>query len=97
MDIKVNLDESCKNCKIGLKYFKELHKRHKNHYAFLNMKSYMPIASILITPDYNCSGHLTHFHISKADKKFLEKYLARTIVMEKEAKLMSKFRLKNGK
>lgn len=78
MEIKIQIDESCKHCKDGLKYFRKLHKQNKKAYGgyILHPISRLikekrdlgekdRIKGILLTPDYNSAGHLTHFHIRK--------------------------------
>lgn len=78
MEIKIEIDESCKHCKEALEYFNELHKRNKEAYGafilhpisrFINEKRDLGeqdrIKGITLIPDYNSEGHLTHFHIKK--------------------------------
>jgi len=74
MEIKVEVNNSCKNCKNGLAYLKKLYKQNKNAYMSFTLHP-LPksdeelmkrkIKGILLIPDYNSSGHLTHFHIEK--------------------------------
>jgi hypothetical protein len=94
MEIKVNINESCKNCKRSLIYFKTLQKKHKKYYANMNMKDYTLINSICLAPDYNCSGHLTHFHIEKASKEFLKMMIKGIENSEKESKKIMEFKKK---
>jgi hypothetical protein len=89
MEIKIELSD-CKSCKEGLRYFKLLQKQHKRHYANMNMKNYTLIDGIYLSPDYNCSGHLTHFHISKADKITLKRTIEAIERQEKESKTIMK-------
>lgn len=80
--ITINIDESCKHCKEALKYFEELHKQNKKAYGsfilhpvsrFIKEKRDLGeqdrIKGLLLTPDYNSEGHLTHFHLNIEDKK----------------------------
>jgi len=72
MKIEINTDDSCKFCKEGIKHLKKLWKRNRDAYAcyilhplpktdkdFLGRK----IKGIVLTPDYNTEGHLTHWHV----------------------------------
>ena len=73
MEIKIKIDSSCKHCKAGLVYFKKLHKQNKNAYLGYKIKpnskgEQEAINGIVLTPDYNSCGHLTHFHIRKQKK-----------------------------
>lgn len=81
-EITIRIDESCKDCKNGLKYFQKLHKRNKNAYACFILH---PISRLLkekrdigeqdrirglkLIPDYNSEGYLTHFHIMEEKKQ----------------------------
>ena len=78
MEIKIQINESCKHCKEGLKYFKKLQKRNKKAYGsyilhpvsrFIKEKRDLgeqdKINGIKLTPNYNSSGYLTHFHIEE--------------------------------
>ncbi len=76
MEIKIEIDDSCKHCKIGLRYLNKLYKQNKKAYmgfiihpAPKSDKEMMEnkIPEIILTPDYNASGHLTHFHIRKQE------------------------------
>ncbi len=77
-EIKINIDDDCKHCKEGLKYLEKLQKRNKNAYmgVILNPISRFikrgrdlgeedRIKGIILRPDYNALGFLTHFHIEK--------------------------------
>lgn len=72
--IEIQIDDSCKLCKEGLKYFRKLHKQNKK--AYMNVEIHPTpksdedlmkriIWGLILTPDYNSAGHLTHFHIRK--------------------------------
>ena len=74
MEVKIEIDDSCKHCKSGLAYLKKLYRQNKNAYmGFIihptpkSDKEMMEkkIKGIVLTPDYNSEGHLTHFHIEK--------------------------------
>ncbi len=74
MEIKIEIDDSCKHCKKALVYLNKLYQRNKNAYmGFIihptpkSDKEMMDkkIKGITLTPDYNSAGHLTHFHIEK--------------------------------
>jgi len=92
MKIEIWLDKDCKLCKDGIKYFKKLHKQNKEVYMHYNIKTFSPIDSILLTPDFNSEGHLTHFHIGRLDKKTIIHLLREMEILEKEAKLLKKMR-----
>lgn len=73
MEIEINIDDNCKICKEALKYFNKLYKRNKNAYMSFIIKP-LPksdkefveskIRGLTLTPDYNASGYLTHFHLN---------------------------------
>lgn len=101
MKKEICIDERCKECKKNLIYFKELQKKHKN---YTNMKNYTFIEGILLMPNYNSCGHLTHFHIERASKKFLQNIIKRIEISEKESKKIMELkreirrrRIKRGK
>lgn len=79
MELKFNIDENCDHCKQGIAYFKSLHKQNKKAYANLNLETKKLINTIVLSPDYNCSGHLTHFHIFKGSKPAIKNLLASII------------------
>jgi len=77
MEITINIDEHCKHCKEALKYLKKLYKRNKKAYMnyilspvsrFLKEKRDIGeqdrIRSLILSPDYNSEGYLTHFHLN---------------------------------
>ena len=77
-EIKIQIDESCKHCKKGLAYLKKLYKRNKNAYGTFilhpisrlikekrDLGEQDRIKGIILRPDYNSEGHLTHFHIEE--------------------------------
>lgn len=86
MEIKINIDESCSNCKEAMKWFKELQKRHKDCYMNMDMKTFKRIDGIILIPDYNSEGYLTHFHIQRADLESLKNMVVSIEVSEKESK-----------
>jgi len=76
--ITINIDENCKLCKKGLAHLRKLNKRNKKAYgSFIlhpisrlikekrDLGEQDRIKGITLTPDYNASGYLTHFHIEK--------------------------------
>ena len=74
MEVKIEIDDSCKHCKKGLAYFKLLHKQNKNNYMGIKLLPFVKkdedlvkriITPIVLRPNYNSAGHLTHFHIEK--------------------------------
>lgn len=80
-EIKINIDDDCKFCKEGLAYLKKLYKPNKKAYGCFilhpisrlikekrDLGEQDKIKGITFTPDYNSSGHLTHFHIEKQKK-----------------------------
>lgn len=77
-EIKIQINESCKHCKKGLAYLKKLYKQNKNAYGnFIlypvsrlikekrDLGEQDRIKGIILRPDYNSEGHLTHFHIEE--------------------------------
>lgn len=81
MEIKFEVDETCKHCKKALKYLKSLYKRNKKAYGNFILHPAMRfiergrdlgdedrIPGVRLIPDYNASGYLTHFHIQKDDE-----------------------------
>lgn len=73
MEVKIQISESCKKCKEAFKYFKKLHRQNKKAYGGFIIKptpksdkEFMSnrIRGLILTPDYNSGGHLTHFHMS---------------------------------
>lgn len=82
MEIKIQINEGCKHCKEALKYFDKLHKQNKKAYAGYILHPISKfvkrgrdlgeedrIKGLLLRPDYNSLGHLTHFHIEKEGEK----------------------------
>lgn len=96
MEIKININEDCAECKKGLKYFKSLNKRHKDIYANMNMKTYKFIEGISLSPVFNSEGYLTHFHISKLNKKFAREIFEALEKNERNSKKITKLK-KGGK
>jgi len=77
-EIKIQIDETCKHCKKGLIYLKKLYKRNKNAYGTFilhpisklikekrDLGEQDRIKGIILRPDYNSEGYLTHFHIEE--------------------------------
>jgi len=77
-EIKIQIDESCNHCKKGLAYLKKLYQRNKNAYGTFilhpisrlikekrDLGEQDRIKGIILRPDYNSEGHLTHFHIEE--------------------------------
>ena len=77
-EIKIQINESCKYCKKGLTYLKKLYKRNKNAYGTFilhpisrlikekrDLGEQDRIKGLILRPDYNSEGHLTHFHIEE--------------------------------
>jgi len=67
MAITIDIDENCASCQDGLSYFEELQYRHERHYGSLNLDTQKRLPGILLTPDYNSFGILTHFHIKREE------------------------------
>ena len=74
MEIKIEIDDTCKHCKSGLNYFKKLNKQNKDNYMGIKLFPVVHkdedlikriLKGIVLTPNYNSCGHLTHFHIEK--------------------------------
>jgi len=72
------IDDNCKHCKKGLSYLKKLYKKNKNAYGgyilhpvsrFIKEKRDLGeqdrIKGLKLIPNYNSSGHLTHFHMEE--------------------------------
>ena len=98
-EITINIDdEYCKNCKKEIEYLKELQKQHKD--VYMNMKNYKFLDGIYLSPDFNSAGHLTHWHIQKADKSFLQTMIKIIESQEKESdaikKVKEEMKKKNG-
>ena len=74
-EIKIQIDESCNSCKKGLIYLEKLYKKNKNVYGNFVFNPVSKkvknkrINGIVLTPDYNSEGHLTHFHIKEQKLK----------------------------
>lgn len=77
-EIKIIINDDCKHCKEGLAYLKKIYKRNKKAYgSFIlypvsrlikerrDLGEQDRIKGILLIPDYNSFGYLTHFHIEK--------------------------------
>lgn len=94
MEIKIQVSENCEICKEGLKFFKELNKRHPDYYANMNIKNYELIEPILLIPDYNCMGYLTHFHIAKGSEDNLSGMVKSLSEMKKCSKEIKKIKRK---
>ena len=66
--VKFNIDSSCDICKEHIKKINEYFRNQKKN-AYISeylrgSKKGKKLGSIKITPDYNASGHQTHWHIS---------------------------------
>lgn len=81
-ELKFEINEKCKHCKDNLKYLKKILKRNKKAYgSFIlhpisrfikrgrDLGEEDRILGIILRPDYNSEGHLTHFHIQKEVKR----------------------------
>jgi hypothetical protein len=93
MEIKIFVSD-CKLCKAGIKYFKSLYNQNKKIYAHFNMEDYTLIDGILLTPDYNCAGHLTHCHIARANKTALLNTIKSIEQSEKESRILKEVKKK---
>jgi hypothetical protein len=100
MELKIQINNNCEECLSGLRYFNSLRKKHKNHYINMNLKTYLYLENVILTPDYNSCGNLTHFHISRGNKETYKNIIAKIEVSEVESKKilgLKKFeKLKNG-
>lgn len=80
MELKIQIDETCEQCQVGLKYLKKLQKRNKKAYGCFilhpierfskrgrDLGEEDRIQGLELIPDYNHSGYLTHFHIKKTE------------------------------
>ena len=81
MELKFEIDESCKMCRKTLKHWKLLHKRNRNAYGgfVINLHPKTDkelyenrVDGIILRPDYNYMGYLTHFHIV-SEKEWIKK------------------------
>lgn len=61
--ITLEIDDSCQNCKLALRRLSNWQKPHKGHYGSVNKKTGKFMKGIVLRPDYNTSGHRTHYHI----------------------------------
>jgi hypothetical protein len=91
MEMNITIDENCKHCKKSLKYLKSLYKLNKSYYANRNMKDFTLIDGLILIPDYNSQGHLTHFHLEIANTKTLERMEKNRKACEKEVGIYKKF------
>jgi hypothetical protein len=96
MEIKIDIDESCKKCREALKYFKGLHTQNKDVYMNMNMKEYTLIDGLYLTPDFNSCGNLTHFHIMRADEETLANALKGIKIRKEESKKIKELKKKNA-
>lgn len=62
--ISFQLDVSCENCKEGIETMRRMSVRNKDFYANRNQKTGEVLKGMNITPDFNASGIVTHYHIS---------------------------------
>lgn len=66
INLSINIDDSCNHCKKGLKYLQKLFKKNRNAYGnMILIGTAQEIKGLIISPDYNSKGYLTHFHIRK--------------------------------
>lgn len=93
MEIKIDIDDNCKFCKEALKYLNSLYRRRKGAYMHFT-KDFKLINGLVLSPDYNSEGHLTHFHISEATKQFHKDCIKHMDIMEKESKAVKELRRK---
>lgn len=92
MEINISINEGCKHCKKALKYFEFLKKKHPELYANMNMKSYEFIEPMVLSPDFNSCGYLTHFHIEKANVEGLLKFADLMKKQKSDAKKLVKLK-----
>lgn len=84
--LNIKIDLNCEHCKKALKYYKKLLKRNKNAYGpfilhsisrFIKEKRDLGeqdrIKGLILIPDYNSNGYLTHFHIQIENDKTYNK------------------------
>lgn len=78
MELKIQIDESCKHCKKSLSYLKKLYRRNKKAYGDFILHPISKfikrgrdlgeedrIKGLILRPDYNSEGYLTHFHLKE--------------------------------
>ena len=65
MILKLEIDKSCNECKQGLQLVKfyTQQKSNKNFYGGYNFKTSKLLKKLIVTPDFNSCGNLTHWHI----------------------------------
>lgn len=92
MEISITINEGCEHCKKALKYFKFLEKKHLNFYANMNLENYEFIDPMILSPDFNSCGHLTHFHIERTNEKSLSIMLKNMSTQREIAKKVMKLK-----
>lgn len=56
----------CRRCYSALGYLNKISKSNPDCYAAKNLKTGKQIFGVVISPDFNASGHVTHWHIRPA-------------------------------
>jgi len=66
-DVCFSVDESCEHCMKELQKLRRLEGTRKpNRYAGVNLKTNrVHRAKVILVPDYNAYGFVTHWHIKK--------------------------------
>ena len=55
--LEIWYDESCEHCKESFKIMASIEKRHERCYSGMHSNR------VILVPDYNAEGHMTHYHI----------------------------------
>lgn len=65
MEISFEIDGTCETCKQGLEHRESLKKQNKKAYGTYERGKSKAIPAIVLRPDYNAYGNLTHWHIER--------------------------------
>ncbi len=61
--ITFSIDNSCQDCQKALRRVTNWDRHTERYYGSVNKKTGKFIKGVIIRPDYNASGHRTHYHI----------------------------------
>ena len=61
--ITIEIDNSCEQCQKALCRIAGWQGLHKDRYGSVNRKTGQFMKGVILRPDYNASGHRTHYHI----------------------------------
>lgn len=65
-EFTLRFDETCKYCMVAFKYMNGamVEEPRENMYGSRDMRTGEHIKGVLIRPDYNASGYVTHYHLN---------------------------------